>query len=119
MSDKFNFVNLCQSALLTGGMTKKNKILNKCYLTGLIESHSSNNANYSISVTPYGNFKETRKRHNLIYLPNKNFVFACGGFYYKSCQYTDIYRGNWELLKPISNQDLMKAWLMLMIGLFI
>ena len=100
--DKSRFVNLGQSALLTGGMTQDNKISNKCYLIGLIENDSSNNANYSISVTPYGDFKEARERHNLIYLPNKNFVFACGGFYSKSCEYTDVYRGNWELLKPMN-----------------
>ena len=88
--DKSRFVNLGQSALLTGGMTHKNTISNKCYLIGLIENDSSNNANFSLSVTPYGNFKEPRERHNLIYLPNKNFVFVCGGFYSKSCEYTDI-----------------------------
>ena len=100
--DKSRFVNLGQSALLTGGMTRENKVSTKCYLIGLIENDSSSNANYSISVTPYGDFKEARERHNLIYLPNKNYVFACGGFYSKSCEYTDVYRGNWELLKPMN-----------------
>jgi len=102
VNDKSKFVNLGQSALLTGGMTRENKISTKCYLIGLIENDSSNNANYSINVTPYGDFKEGRERHNLIYLPNKNFVFACGGFYSRSCEYTDVYRGNWELLKPMN-----------------
>ena len=56
--DKSKFVNLGQSALLTGGMTRENKVSTKCYLIGLIENDSSNNANYSINVTPYGDFKE-------------------------------------------------------------
>ena len=100
--DKSRFVNLGQSALLTGGMTPENKASVKCYLVGLIENDSSMNPNYSINVTAYGDFKEGRERHNLIYCPNKNYVFACGGFYSKSCEYTDVYRGNWELISPMN-----------------
>ena len=100
--DKSRFVNLGQSALLTGGMTPENKASVKCYLVGLIENDSSMNPNYSVNVTAYGDFKEGRERHNLIYCPNKNFVFACGGFYSKSCEYTDVYRGNWELISPMN-----------------
>ena len=33
---------------------------------------------------PYGEFKEARERHNLLFLPNKNFVFACSGFFSKT-----------------------------------
>ena len=101
--EKSKFVNLGQSVLLTGGKTKDKKNLSKkCYLIGLIENDLSNNINYSINVSQYGDFKEGRERHNLIYLPNKNFVFACGGFYCKSCEYTNVYNGNWELLKPMN-----------------
>jgi hypothetical protein len=100
--DKSRFVNLGQSALLTGGMTPENKASVKCYLVGLIENDSSMNPNYSVNVTAYGDFKEGRERHNLLYCPNKNFVFACGGFYSKSCEYTDVYRGNWELISPMN-----------------
>ena len=83
-------------------MTPENKASVKCYLVGLIENDSSMNPNYSVNVTAYGDFKEGRERHNLIYCPNKNFVFACGGFYSKSCEYTDVYRGNWELISPMN-----------------
>ena len=100
--DKSRFVNLGQSALLTGGMTRENKASVKCYLIGLIENDSSNRPNYSINISPYGDLKEGRERHNLIYLPNKNFVFACGGFFSKTCEYSDVYRGNWELIAPMN-----------------
>ena len=100
--DKSRFVNLGQSALLTGGMTRENKASVKCYLIGLIENDSSNRPNYSINISPYGDLKEGRERHNLIYLPNKNFVFACGGFFSKTSEYSDVYRGNWELIAPMN-----------------
>ena len=100
--DKSSFVNLGQSALLTGGMSNENKASTKCYLIGLLDNGPSIKPNYSINVSPYGDFKEGRERHNLIYLPNKNFIFACGGFFSKSCEYSDFYRGNWELIKPMN-----------------
>ena len=100
--EKSRFINLGQSALLTGGMTPENKASVKCYLVGLIENDSSMKPNYSVNVTSYGDFKEGRERHNLIYCPNKNYVFACGGFFSKSCEYTDVYRGNWELISPMN-----------------
>jgi hypothetical protein len=100
--DKSSFVNLGQSALLTGGMSNENKPSTKCYLIGLLDNGPSIKPNYSINVSPYGDFKEGRERHNLIYLPNKNYIFACGGFFSKSCEYSDFYRGNWELIKPMN-----------------
>ena len=100
--EKSRFVNLGQSALLTGGMTPENKSSQRCYLIGLIEDYSTNRLNYNVNISPYGDFKEGRERHNLIYLPNKNYVLACGGFFSKSCEYSDIYRGNWELIAPMN-----------------
>jgi len=100
--DKSSFVNLGQSALLTGGMSNENKPSTKCYLIGLLDNGPSLKPNFSVNVSPYGDFKEGRERHNLIYLPNKNYVFACGGFFSKSCEYTDLYRGNWELIAPMN-----------------
>ena len=29
-------------------------------------------------------------------------MFACGGFFSKSCEYTDLYKGNWELISPMN-----------------
>ena len=100
--DKSRFVNLGQSALLTGGMTKDNKPSVRCYIIGLLENDSSKVPNYGVNVSPYGDLKEGRERHNLIYLPNKNFVFAVGGFYSKSCEYSDVYRGDWQLVAPLN-----------------
>ena len=83
-------------------MTPENKSSQRCYLIGLIEDYSTNRLNYNVNISPYGDFKEGRERHNLIYLPNKNYVLACGGFFSKSCEYSDIYRGNWELIAPMN-----------------
>ena len=100
--DKSRFVNLGQSVLLTGGMSKDMKPLLKCYLIGIIENDSSERPKYSINISPYGDFKIGRERHNLIYLPNKNYVVACGGFLSKYCECSDIYKGNWETMPSMN-----------------
>ena len=100
---KSRFVNLGQSALLTGGINPDtNKASVKCYLIGLLEEDSSNKPKYCVNVSPYGDLKEARERHNLLYVPNKNFVFACGGFYSQSCEYTDVFKGNWDKILPLN-----------------
>ena len=93
------FVNLGTSALLSGGTENKLK-LKKCYLITFMENESP--THYDIKVEPYGDFLEGRERHNLIFLPNKNFVFACSGFYLKSCEYTNIYEGTWKNISPLN-----------------
>ena len=98
--DKSKFVNLGTSCLLTGGQTKEKKKLTKCYLITLIENDSPDH--YEVNLMPYGGLKEARERHNLLFLPNKNYVFACSGFFTKTCEYTDIYKGTWELITPLS-----------------
>ena len=100
--DKSRFVNIGQAALLTGGKTRENNVSKKCYLISLLESDSSQKPMYSVNISPYGDLQEGRERHNLIYLPNKNSVFACGGFFSKSCEYTDVYKGTWELISPMN-----------------
>ena len=99
---KSKFVNLGTSVLLTGGEKQENnnKIkLSKCYLITLMEEESQNK--YEVNVMPYGSLKEARERHNLLFLPNKHFVFACSGFFSKTCEYTDIYKGEWEMISPL------------------
>jgi hypothetical protein len=99
---KSRFVNLGTSVLLAGGEKQENnnKIkLSKCYLITLMEDESANK--YEVNVMPYGPLKEPRERHNLLFLPNKHFVFACSGFYSKTCEYTDIYKGEWEMIGPL------------------
>ena len=98
--DKSKFVNLGTSCLLTGGQTKEKVKLTKCYLITLMETESKEH--YEVNIMPYGGFKEARERHNLLFLPNKNFVFACSGFFSKTCEYTDIYKGEWEMITPLS-----------------
>ena len=99
--DKSRFVNLGQSALLTGGKTKENKLSKKCYLIGLLDISTSNNPKYTINIDEYPDLQEGRERHNLLFLPDKNFVFACGGFFCNSCEYIDLYKGKWELISPL------------------
>ena len=99
---KSKFVNLGSSVLLTGGKNK-NKIKTKlaeCYIITLMENQSPNK--YEVIVMPYDSLKEPRERHNLLFLPNKHFVFACSGFFSKTCEYTDIYKGKWEMISPLN-----------------
>ena len=100
--DKSRFVNIGQSVLLTGGKTKENNISRKCYLISLLEGDSSQKPMYTVNTNPYADLQEGRERHNLLYLPDKSFVFACGGFFSKSCEYTNLFKGNWELISPMN-----------------
>ena len=94
---KTKFVNLGISLLLTGG-----SLNNKCFLISALET-KNNIENYDIIITSYGNLKEKRESHSIIYLPDKNFVFVCSGYLTKSCEYTDISKGNWEEIQSLNN----------------
>ena len=96
---KSKFVNLGTSCMLTGGEAPGKQKLNSCYILTCIEKDSPEK--FEINVMPYGNLKEARERHNLIFLPNKNFIFACSGFLTNTCEYTDIYKGTWEMISPL------------------
>ena len=101
---KSRFVNLGKSLLLTGGNENENKS-NKCYLISVFESKSENKIEkYEININSYGNLKEKRERHSIIYLPSKNYVFICSGFSTKTCEYTDLSKGVWEEIKPLNNE---------------
>ena len=102
--EKSRFVNLGQSVLLTGGKTKENKVSKKCYLIALFENNSSKESLYTFNISIYQDLQEGRERHNLIFLPDKNYVFACGGFFSKSCEYTNLYKGNWELIASMNKK---------------
>jgi len=98
------FVNLGKSLLLTGGNENENK-LNKCYLISVVGSKPENKIEkYEININSYGNLKEKRERHSIIYLPSKNYVFICSGFSTKTCEYTDLSKGVWEEIKPLNNE---------------
>ena len=86
--------------LLTGGQIH-NKNLKKCYLINCFENDNSPN-HYEIKIDSYGDFNEGRERQNLLYLPEKNYIFACSGFYTKSCEYTNIYEGTWSTIAPLN-----------------
>ena len=99
---KSKFVNLGKSLLLTGGIIKEEK-LNKCYLISVIEVKLNNKLRKNeINITSYGDLKEKREEHSILYLPNKNFVFVCSGFLTKTCEYTNISKGTWEEIKPLN-----------------
>ena len=97
--EKSRFVNLGSSCLLTGGQVNKQKV-KTCYLITCMENDSPEK--FELNAMPYGDLKEARERHNLLFLPNKNYVFACSGFFIKSCEYLDIYKGNWEMVSPLN-----------------
>ena len=97
---KSKFVNLGKSLLLTGGIMKKQKV-NKCYLISAIET-KNNLLTYEINITASGDLKEKRENHNIIYLPDKNYVFVCSGYLTKSCEYTNLSKGTWEEIKPLN-----------------
>ena len=97
---KSKFLNLGKSLLLTGGIANGKKS-NKCYLISAIET-KSNIETYEIDITSYGDLKEKRENHNIIYLPDKNWVFVCSGYLTNSCEYSDISTKNWEEIKPLN-----------------
>ena len=97
---KSKFVNLGNSVLLSGGQIA-NKNSKKCYLISFIENNN-NPEPYNIRIKAYDEFNEGRERHSLLFLPNKNYIFACSGFYSKSCEYTDINKGSWTLISPLN-----------------
>ena len=100
---KSKFVNLGTSALLVGGEKQEGNYkekIKKCYLITLIENESSKI--YEVNVMPYADLIEARERHNLIFLPDKNWVFACSGFYITSCEYTNIYEGKWQSISSLN-----------------
>ena len=99
---KSRYVNLGKSILLTGGIIREAGPSKKCYLISLIENDLPNKPFYDININPYGDFQEGRERHNLIYLLDKNLVFACGGIISKTCEYTNIYKGYWESVSPLN-----------------
>ena len=97
---KSKFVNLGTSVLLSGGQIA-NKNSKKCYLISFFENEN-NPEHYDIKIDGYGDFNEGRERHNLLFLPDKNYIFACSGFYSKSCEYSKIYELSWTTISPLN-----------------
>lgn len=40
--------------------------------------------------------KEGRERHNIVFLPDRNTVLVCSGFFNKGSEYSDINSGEWK-----------------------
>ena len=97
---KSKFINLGNSLLLTGGIMKKQRV-NKFYLISAIETKSDLET-YKIIINSYGDLNEKRESHNIIYLPDKKYIFVCSGYSTKSCEYSDISKGIWEEIKPLN-----------------
>lgn len=55
---------------------------------------------YDIKAITFGDLIEPIERHNLLFLPNKNYVFACYGFFSKACEYTNIYEETCKSINP-------------------
>ena len=85
------YVNLGSSLLLTGGYINK-QLINNCYLivVGKLQDQ------YEVNVMNYGKMREGRERHNIIYLPDRNSVLVCSGFFNKGSEITDINSGEWK-----------------------
>ena len=54
--------------------------------------NNNNPSHYEIKIDSYKDFNEERGSPNLLFLPDKNYIFACSGFCSKSCEYSNISR---------------------------
>ena len=85
------YVNLGSSLLLTGGYINK-QLTNNCYLIII----GKQNEQYELNILSYGRMKEGRERHNIVFLPDRNTVLVCSGFFNKGSEYSDINSGEWK-----------------------
>ena len=92
--DNAKYVNLSSSILLTGGYINK-QLSRNCYL--FVLGKMPNNPNqYEVNIMSYGKMIEARERHNIVYLPGRNIVLVCSGFFNKGSEYTNINQGEWK-----------------------
>lgn len=101
------YVNLGESMMIVGGIENK-KSMDNCY-TILVDKLI--NGSYTFSVNPYEKMNEKRERHNVIYLPDREEVFVCGGFYNKSAESTRLNDGRWTNL-PSMRENRANATMM-------
>lgn len=95
--DHSRYVNLHYSILVTGGM-EKGKSFENCYLITITKENSPNK--YTATVTNYAPMRQTRERHNIIYLDYLGAVLVCSGFYTKTCEINYLSSNDigWRLL---------------------
>jgi hypothetical protein len=92
--DNSKYVSLSSSILLTGGYINK-QLSRNCYL--FVLGKMPNNPNqYEVNIMSYGKMIEARERHNIVYLPGRNIVLVCSGFFNKGSEYTNINQGEWK-----------------------
>lgn len=91
-------INLGSSLLITGGYINK-ELSSACYLLILSKNQKTYNAiQYEATVMNYGNMIEQRERHNIVFLPDKNKVIVCSGFFNSGSEVTDINSGIWKTI---------------------
>jgi hypothetical protein len=96
--DNCRYVNLYSSILITGGYLNR-QVTSNCYI--LVLSPKDYNS-YDISIIQYGNMIESRERHNIINLPDRNMVLVCSGFFNKNVEMTDLNVGTWTQFAPLN-----------------
>ena len=96
---KNKYVNLGESLLITGGLTKNNVISNKCYLF-------SYNQNNTFDITSFPEMNVGRINHNLIFIPTRNLLITCGGVSNKTCEIFNFSLIQWY---PMTNLQKIRS----------
>jgi hypothetical protein len=99
--DNCKYVNLSSSILLTGGYINK-QLSRNCYLF-VLGKMPNNPMQYEVNIMSYGKMIEARERHNIVYLPGRNIVLVCSGFFNKGSEYTNINQGEWKSAGPMND----------------
>jgi len=98
------YVNIgANSALITGGNSQRTST-DHCYKI-TISAPSDNNQTEKVNICKYANLLTKRERHNTLFLPDLNQVLVCGGFYVKSCEFTELNgseRKKWKKLPDLA-----------------
>lgn len=87
------YTNLGCSLFVTGGIINKQPT-NKCFI--VLTTIENNTINCNISNFP--SMKESRERHNIIYLEDKNKVLVCSGFFKCTVEIADLNLQSWSSL---------------------
>ena len=94
--------NLGCSMFISGGLASnilKKEKTNYCYMI-LIYKDISGKLNQQIYN--YKSMIHERERHNLLYIPNKNFIIAASGFFSNSVEITDLQNGIWSIMPSLN-----------------
>lgn len=88
------WTNVGNSLIVTGGCKKMQ--VNTSFLLHINEKNE-------IEVENLPNMFDSRDRHNLVYLPDKNSVLACGGILKFSSEILDLKLRKWNKTPPLNN----------------